>query len=262
MEESEARFVFIVSFPRSGTTALGSLLVQPGANVNYFGQFFSLQAWNRNTFQISRHYPFFATKFIMGIFLQRQSWSPFRFEGLKLDPVKALTALSRIPGTHVFKIFPNHVYDDSLEAMINKFRPDIVFVRRNHLDRLVSHKKAKAIGIWHGVMTESVNVEIEEKELRDFIDGYQAFYQKVYQWAASNSCNFLDVQYETLFEPTNTEGLLRFILANNEKASGLNLKPRTLKQDTNSTSQQNFLQKTSSEESQKKISDYDFPKIS
>lgn len=258
----QSRFVFILSFPRSGTTALGSLLQQPAAKVKYHGEFFAFNHWHRSLREISKFYPFFFLRYFIGFILQKRKWRYYQFEYLKLNPDKALTILAQLPGTHVFKIFPFVIYDQTLEAAIRKFKPDILFLRRNHLDRLVSHNKAMASGVWHGVSTESVEVDIDEKQLNKFMADYQEFYQKMNQTALSISANILDVEYETLFEPGNIERVMNFILADPKKVANLNVKPRTLKQDASGASQLAFLQKISSNGVKKEISDFNFQKIS
>ena len=259
--DTGSRFVFVISFPRSGTTALGSLLQQPSAEINYHGEFFALNHWNKTLREISKFYPFFMRRYFIGYLLQKRKWRYYQFEHLKLSPDKALSALAKIPGTHVFKIFPFHIYDQSLEAAIKKFKPDILFLRRNHLDRLVSHKKAMATGVWHGVSTASVEVEIDEKQLNKYMADYENFYQKMKLCADSISAKVLDVEYETLFNPGNIEMVMEFILADPKKVANLNVKPRTLKQDASDASQQAFLQKISSNGVKKEISDFNFHRI-
>ena len=259
--DTGSRFVFVISFPRSGTTALGSLLQQPSAQINYHGEFFALNHWNKTLREISKFYPFFMRRYFVGYLLQKRKWRYYQFEHLKINPDKALNALAKVPGTHVFKIFPFHIYDQSLEAAIKKFKPDILFLRRNHLDRLVSHKKAMATGVWHGVSTASVEVEVDEKQLNKYMADYQNFYQKMKICADSISAKVLDVEYETLFNPGNIEMVMEFILADPKKVANLNVKPRTLKQDASDASQQAFLQKISSNGVKKEISDFNFHRI-
>lgn len=259
--QNESRFVFIVSFPRSGTTALGSILQQPGTQIHYHGEFFGVNDWKAMSTKISHHYPSLILKYIIGFLLQKQKWRPYLFESLRLDPDKALRALAKVSGIHVFKIFPTHIYDKSLEALIGKFRPDILFIRRNHLDRLVSLKKALATQIWHGRPTESVEVEINQRELNDYIFGYENFYQRTYLCAETFKVKILDVDYESLFASDKIEEALNFILANSKTASFLETRPKTLKQDSSDSSQQNFLRSTSQNEVRRTIADYNFRPI-
>jgi hypothetical protein len=193
--------------------------------------------------------------------IQKKSWKPYLFERLNLSPDKVLSSLVNVPGIHVFKIFPTHLYDQTLESIIEKFKPNILFLRRNHLDRLVSHKKAISIGIWHGVRTDSIEIGIEKKELIDFITGYENFYRKMKYFAVSNSLKIMDVEYENLFETPQISKVLNFILDDSEKVKKLNIKPSILKQDSTGASQQAFLRKVSTGGVKKMTSDFNFPKF-
>ena len=257
----DSRFVFVISFPRSGTTALGSLLQQPTADVNYHGEFFALNHWSKRLWIVSMYYPFFAIRFFIGYLIQKRKWRYYQFEYLKLNSEKALSALATIPGTHVFKIFPYHIHDESLERAINKFKPDIMFLRRNHLDRLVSHKKAMVTGVWHGVSTDSVEIDLDPKQLETYVNDYQIFYKKMHEVATSNSLRILDVGYENLFQSETIKSVMSFLLADEKKAAAVNVKPRTLKQDSTGASQQAFLEKISNNGQKKELSDFNFHRI-
>jgi len=258
----DSRLVFIISFPRSGTTALGSILQQSNTHVNYLGEFFALNHLHEIVFDMSIYYPFFAPRWSVGYLIEKRKWChPHRFEKLKLDPTKALASLMKIPGTHVIKIFPTHLYNQTLEQLIKKFKPEIVFIRRNHLDRLISHKKAQATGVWHGVETDLLEVQIDEKELNECVQGHEQFYREVVQIARKASSEFLDVEYENLFSPNEMEKVLSFILKKPENVSKMSYKPRTIKQDSTRASQQTFLQKISEDGSEMKISDYNFDRL-
>ena len=245
----------MISFPRSGTTALGSLIEQSETEVNYFGEIFCGGFWNRKR---SRYFPFFPIRYRLGILLQRKKWS---FSSLQLNPDKILFTLADIPGTHVMKIFSDHLNVRMLESVMEKFKPDILFLRRNHLNRLVSLKKVKATGRWHGINTESVEIEIDEKELNDFIVRTEDFYHKIYQCASSNRLKIMDVEYEKLFDPDIISEVLNFIVGDPEKVKRVSLKPRTLKQDPGNAIQQSYLSKVSNDSVKKTISDFHFARF-
>ena len=46
-DSTKSKLVFIMSFPRSGTTALGSLLKQPETGFSYYGEFFAFNQWSK-----------------------------------------------------------------------------------------------------------------------------------------------------------------------------------------------------------------------
>jgi len=252
---SKTRFVFVVSLPRSGTTALGSLINQAETEVNYFGEIFNLVFGNKVR---SRFFPFFPIRYRLGVLVQGKKWS---FNSLQLNPDKALSALANTPGTHVLKIFPDHVNVQTLESIMEKFEPDILFLRRNHLDRLVSLKKVEATGRWHGINTESVEIEIDENELSKFISSSEDFYRQIYMRAVSRSLKIMDVDYESLFHPDVISEVLNFIVGDPKKVKMIEMRPRTLKQDSGNASQQSYLSKVSSDGVKKTISDYNFDRF-
>ena len=43
----ESKIVFVLSFPRSGTHAIGSLLSNDQVGFHYYGEFFIFNAWNK-----------------------------------------------------------------------------------------------------------------------------------------------------------------------------------------------------------------------
>ena len=259
--KKKSRFVFVVSFPRSGTTALGSLLKQPEAQVNYHGEFFALNHWSSSMAELTKRYPFFSYRYKREFSAQKKSWKYYRFEEARLNPALTFDALKDIPGVHVFKIFPFHLYDKSLMDAIEIYKPDIMFLRRNHLDRLVSHKKAMATGVWHGVSTDEVEVDIPEEQLNKYIKDYETFYSLMHQKAISSGCSIIDIEYEHLFEEATIKKVLEFIVGSADKVSQMNVVPRTLKQGTQDASQQAFLKKLAEKGVQKSVEDFDFHRI-
>ena len=256
-----SRLVFVLSFPRSGTTALGSLLQQPAAQMRYHGEFFAFNHWSDEIALITKYYPFFSLRFYFGFMAQKKEWKYYRYEQSGLNADKTLSALKRVPGTHVFKIFPFHLYDQALLDAIAKYQPDIMFLRRNHLDRLVSHKKAMASGTWHGVATAGTEVDIPVAQLNKYMTDYENFYSLMLHQAKSHNCKIIDIEYEHLFEPEVTREVLEFIVGDKARVASLNIKPRTLKQDTKDLSQQAFFEKLAKEGIKKGLSDFDFRRI-
>jgi len=256
-----SRLVFVISFPRSGTTALGSLLQQPEAKMQYHGEFFAFNHWSQAISWISNIYPLFSLRFLISYQQQKKDWTYFRYEDSGLNPDKTIRAIMEIPGDHVFKIFPFHLRDEALTAIIKKYQPDIMFLRRNHLDRLVSHKKAMASGTWYGVATEGVEVDISVKQIEKYMDDYEKFYSLMKRTGTSTGCKIIDIEYEHLFEPDTTKRVLEFITGDSARVAKLNIKPRTFKQDTKDLSQQAFFEKLVKEGIHKGISDFDFRKI-
>ena len=254
---AESKLVFVLSFPRSGTHAIGSLLSNEQVGFHYYGEFFIFNAWHRNIEKINRFYPFFSFRYSQNLKAQRKSWSYNKFETTSLDAHKTLSALKKIPGIHVIKIFPQHLPDALLESLISEFKPHIIFLRRNHLDRFVSHKKANATGKWHTASTSDVVINLDAAELKRFIDDFTNFYIHYLKFAQAQGCQILDVDFDDLHNPERVRQIQNFAqfkgFSDWEK---LTLAPTTVKQDRSNQVQDDFLASMG-----KNYSDFVFPKV-
>lgn len=261
-EPVKSKLVFVMSCPRSGTTALGSLLKQPETGFSYYGEFFAFNQWSNIIYKISNQYPTFHGRFLINFFGQKKVWKYYRFESAKLNPTRVIRSTLKSPGIHIFKIFPYHLHEETLARIITEFKPQIVFIRRNHLDRYISHMKAHASGVWHGKDSSDVVIEVNEKKLQGYMKVNSKFYQENLRIARAAGCEILDVDYEHLFEPDVMRSVIRFIDWNDSEYSDtIALTPRTLKQDAKQESQVQYLNQLKSRGIHKNVSDFDFVKL-
>jgi hypothetical protein len=253
----KSKLVLVISFPRSGTHALGSLVSQENIGFRYHGEFFAFNHWSSVIERLNRYYPFFSFRFYLNFKTQRQKWRTYRFESSTLSATRTIRAIKKIHGIHIIKVFPTHLSDPVLESIIAEHKPHIIFLRRNHLDRFVSHKKARKTGKWHTASTEGVEIDIDETELNKFIVEYEKFYSRYVHFAREQGCAILDVDYEML-QDTKTIELIQHFSAweGFTDFSKLAKIPTTAKQDSSRTVQDKYLASTG-----KKISDFDFKKI-
>ena len=145
----KSKLVLIISFPRSGTHALASMINHKQIGMHYYGEFFIFNQWSPIVESLNKYIPFFSWRYFLNTRKQKRRWVHYRFEQTTLNPIKTLQKILLFPGTHTIKIFPEHLHLETLEKIISEFKPHIVFLRRNHLDRYVSLKKANASGKWH-----------------------------------------------------------------------------------------------------------------
>ena len=253
----DSKIVFVLSFPRSGTHAIGSLLSKDEVGFKYYGEFFIFNAWHSNIERINRFYPFFSFRYHLNLKAQRTQWEYDKFEKTSLDAHKTLQAISNIPGVHVIKIFPQHLSDPLLQSLIAEFKPHIIFLRRNHLDRFVSHKKANATGKWHTSSTSDVVINLDPAEFDRFIANYTAFYTRYRHFAQEVGCEVLDVDFAELHTPSKVREIQEFAaLPGFSEWEKLNQAPTTVKQDKSSKVQDDFLALIG-----KKHSDFNFAKV-
>ena len=254
----KSKIVFVVSFPRSGTHALGSLLAKQEVGFHYYGEFFIFNAWNSQIGKINRYYPFFSLRFFINFRGQRRKWKYLRFEKTSLNAQKTLRSITKLPGVHVIKIFPQHFTDPLLQSLIAEFKPHIIFLRRNHLDRFVSHKKANATGNWHTSSTSDVEIDLNPTEFDRFIKNYSQFYEDTLRCAKASGCAILDLDFKDLHNPEKVRQMQQFAQFDGfSDWDKLVVAPTTRKQDSSNKVQEQFLAETG-----KTYADYEFVKSS
>ena len=253
----KSKVVFVVSFPRSGTHAIGSLLSNEEVGFRYYGEFFIFNAWHSLIERINHFYPYFSLRYSINLRQQRKSWKYFKFETTSLDAHRTMSAIKSLPGIHIIKVFPLHLSDPLLQSIIKEFKPSIIFLRRNHLDRFVSHKKANASGKWHTASTSEVVVDLDIREFETFISNYTKFYTDYFYFAKAQGCPILDVDFSDLHNPEKVREIQKFAQFEDFKDwDKLTLAPTTVKQDRSSKAQEDFLEETG-----KSYADYNFKAV-
>jgi hypothetical protein len=253
----KSKIVFVISFPRSGTHAIGSLLSNEKVGFRYYGEFFIFNAWNSQIERINRFYPFFSLRYSLNLRKQRKGWKYYRFETTSLDAHRTMAAIQSLPGIHIIKVFPQHLSDPILQSIIADFKPHVIFLRRNHLDRFVSHKKANASGKWHTASTSDVEIQLDPREFETFITNYTKFYTDYLHFAKEHDCPILDIDFDDLQNPEKVREIQRFAQFDGfSHWDQLTLAPTTVKQDKSSKVQDDFLA-----EIRKEISDYNFEAV-
>ena len=240
----KSKIVFVVSFPRSGTHAIGSLLSNEEVGFRYYGEFFIFNAWNVLIESINYYYPFFSIRYSLNLRQQRKSWKYYKFETTSLDAHRTMSAIEKLPGVHVIKVFPQHLSDPLLQSIIAEFKPHIIFLRRNHLDRFVSHKKANASGKWHTASTSDLVIDLDPREFDKFLANFTKFYTDYFHFAKAQGCPILDVDFADLHNPEKVRQIQKFAQFDDfTDWDKLILAPTTVKQDRSSTVQEDFLKK-------------------
>ena len=253
-----SKIVFVLSFPRSGTHAIGSLLSNEDVGFRYYGEFFIFNAWNSWIERINYFYPFFSMRYSLNLRQQRTSWKYLKFEKTSLDAHRTLRAVKSLPGVHIIKIFPQHLSDPLLQSIIAEFKPHMIFLRRNHLDRFVSHKKANASGNWHTTSSSDLVIDLDPREFEKFISNYTKFYTDYLHYAKEQGCAILDVNFADLHNPEKVREIQKFAQFDGfSEWEKLTLAPTTVKQDRSSKVQEDFLAQAG-----KTHADYDFKAVS
>lgn len=252
----DSKLVLIISFPRSGTHALASMINHERIGLNYYGEFFIFNQWSKVVERLNKYIPFFSWRYFLNTRRQRKHWMHYRFEQTTLNPLKTIEKILLFSGTHTLKIFPEHLKLETLKLIIEKFQPNILILRRNHLDRYVSLKKANASGKWHKVNSSDVEVEVNDDELQNYIKNYIDWYFQVKNCAIESNCQILDIEFDQLQDPEITTQIQEFVSITKDGLDSLPKVPTTTKMDKGSKVQDDYLALHN-----KKHSDFDFEKI-
>lgn len=256
IKKVESKLVLVISFPRSGTHALASMISHEKIGLNYYGEFFIFNQWSKIVEHLNRYIPFFSWRYFLNTRRQKRNWVHYRFEKTTLNPIKTIDRMLFFPGTHTIKIFPEHLHLETLEKIITIFKPHILILRRNHLDRYVSLKKANASGRWHKVNSSDVEIEINDSELQNYIKNYINWYSRVKQSAIANNCKIMDIEFDQLQDSVTTREIQEFVATSTEGLDSLPKLPTTTKMDKSSKIQDEYLALHN-----KNLSDFDFVSI-
>ena len=145
---------------------------------------------------------------------------------------------------------------ETLTKIISKFKPHIVILRRNHLDRYISLKKANATGKWHKINSSDVEITINDSELQRYVDQYIDWYGKVKRAALASDCQVMDIEFGQLHDAATTQSIQKFVAVNSHGLDSLPKAPTTTKMDKSSRIQEEYLALHN-----KKHSDFDFASI-
>ena len=200
--------VFLLSFPRSGTSWIGSVLENFGAPFIYYGELLAFLSEAPGLGVLTRRYRGFRFRYLQYFIAQRRGWKPLVFERSGLSLARVMQIMAQQAGINVVKIFPGHISDDDLETLFRDFSPHVVFLRRNHMDRLTSLKAAGLTGNWQNAKYTGPEVSIDDADLHRFTVEYEAWYRQEKAICLSLGLTVTDVAYEDLLDERNLHDLL------------------------------------------------------
>lgn len=232
------------------------MIKHDGIGLHYYGEFFIFNQWSPIVEYLNKYIPFFSWRYFLNTRRQKRDWKHYRFEQTSLDPFKTIEKIMLFPGTHTIKIFPEHLKLETLEKIIATFKPHILILRRNHLDRYVSLKKANASGKWHKVNSSEIEVAIDDKELQRYITNYIDWYGKVKGAAKKSNCQIMDIEFKQLNDADTTSKVQEFVAIKSVGLETLPKAPTTTKMDKSSKIQDEYLALHG-----KKHADFDFTEI-
>jgi hypothetical protein len=216
---------------------LGTAFESLGPPIHYYGELIGLSSLTPDFGIFLRRRPALGVRLLRGYAAQRRGWKPYALEGHHVDIHELLDTLSSVSGVHVAKVFWNHLSDADLARALASFRPTIIFLRRNHYDRLVSHLRAvQNGGAWHGQSYAKSEVEVTEELLQSHASDYSDWYRRSRKLCDELGLRIFDIAFEDLVAPGALHDLILETCGDNISRARLqSAQPATKRQAASST---------------------------
>ena len=201
-EKGSCKFIFVLSQPRSGTTAFQDILGRTRQGFAIAGELFNGYLGGPIADTLRSSFPW-----IQRDNPKTQSLSPREFKALmEINAKTILETLQRNPNlagqTVVVKIFPSHLSYESLIDLLAIFRPDVIILRRVLFFTFLSEQKAMNSGLnaWVQVDSSDQMVDVKQKQLLDHIERSDAWFSSLRKMVGSLKLVYVDITYSGIFE--------------------------------------------------------------
>jgi hypothetical protein len=218
-EESQepAKFIFVLSQPRSGTTAFQNFIGQSSDDFVIAGELFNAVMKGRMHDILRGPFSWLTT-----VNSKKDRASRLEYKALlnsnAVAIMKTLKYHSRFAGrTVVIKIFAVHLKINTLATLLEEFRPDVIFLRRSFLFTFLSIKKAKnsGPGSWSHRDSSDQLVDLELEELHDYIGESDVWFDQVLSKVEELNLAKTDLSYSGIFESGEQIATLEEFLSSN-----------------------------------------------
>jgi hypothetical protein len=201
-EKGNCKFIFVLSQPRSGTTAFQDIVGRSSRGFAIAGELFNGYLGGPIADILRSSFPW----------LQRdnpESQSLSQSEFRTLMDINAKTLLETMQNnpklagkTVVVKIFPNHLSNERLIDLLAAFRPDVIMMRRVILYTYLSRQKARSSGSGSYTRVDSSDrlIEVDEREISSYITRSDAWFSSLKKTVDSLSLVHLGITYSGIFE--------------------------------------------------------------
>ncbi len=203
-------FIFVISKPRSGTSALFDLINKSSSDFLRANEIFGGFAHDLLSETIMHRFPWYLDLRKS----QENSDIDFKRFFYKMDR-HALEILDLIGtkyrSTHqrlVVKIFPTHLSPDRLLQVLGSYSSHVIFLRRRMLYSYVSEYKAANSGHWWGKDSSKTKVVLDEQALRKYVKESDTWFNSAQDLVTMLELPTLDISYDGLFETKEHQALL------------------------------------------------------
>ena len=208
--EKSQNFIFVISQPRSGTSALFDVINKSSSRFLRANEIFSGHADDLLSETIMKEFPWFLD-------LRKSEKNPdssFKRFFDKMDR-QVLEILDYIEAKYksvnqqfVVKIFPTHLSSDRFVQVLENYSSHVIFLRRRMLYSYVSNYKAVSSGHWWGKDSSKTKVALDEGTLRKYVKDSDAWFNFAQDITGKLGLPTLNISYDGLFETKEHQALL------------------------------------------------------
>ena len=235
ISQSKKSFIFVVSAPRSGTTAFLDLFAKSSAKFINGNELFRGYGNVEVTKIISDEFPWY------GDLKKNQKKLPKMFEAYQNKMNFAVESILQLildtdafqKKVFVVKIFPDHLSKEALEVVLKNYASHVIFLRRRMLYSYISRLKARATNKWIKEDTSSQRVFLDERFLSEYVQDTEKWFCETQQLTQKLNIPVLELTYEELFESKNYPVSLKKFIKNLDRTVTIfdNSTARTVIQD-------------------------------
>lgn len=208
LSSSGVDLVLVVSFPRSGTEAFMSLLKAIPTGWEVEEEFFSGYMRESTLRLLKPDFPWIE-EVRRGFDANQSAHDKSSIARAYRDRmnVHAMEVTERIlslrRGSVAMKVFPHHLDWSVLDAIIDRFQPRVVVLRRRMIFSYVSILKGHATGVWFSGDNSAAPLMLEHVPITQYIAEADAWFDHAFRTCMGRGAPWVDVDFEGVVESTH-----------------------------------------------------------
>jgi hypothetical protein len=213
-----AGLLLVMSLPRSGTTALNSMLTSGVLDVYAENEFYFGIMPEQTRVRLERRFPWIdevGTGAREGMSPAQVRDATSRYRSLMSENVMDVTAelvRGRV-GPSAVKVFPDHLEPDALAALLDGYRPRVIVLRRMLLFSYISYRKAMQTRVWFQGDNTEAPLHMSDDDVARYVSAADAWFARVGALCEQNALQPLGLTYESLLEHGDGVPALRELLS-------------------------------------------------